>query len=290
MSTAKEKLSLRELAAHVAVSDYPDYRSYLAALYQAAKIQRSSYSYAQLSLELGLSSTNAFAVIQGKRDLSEKTATRISERLQHTAIQKRYFLALIHQEHAKTSSDREIAFQELIEIKQRQLPSDTDRRQLAFFKHWYHAAILELLGLEHASDQPEWIAEHIRPSISVPKVKQSLELLQELKYLAFNPEKKRLTPTEITISTGNEVERLAIFSYHRQMLDLAVQAMDTISSEERDISAITVRVDSQLREQMKEEIVALRKRFIALANENKNAEEILQVNFQLFPLSKKGPQ
>lgn len=291
MSMVKEKLSLRELAAHIVVTDYSDYRSYLSALYQAAKSQSSSYSYAQLSLELGLSSTNAFSVIQGKRDLSEKTATRISERLQHSALQKRYFLALIHQEHAKTSIEREEAFQELIEIKQRQLPNDTDRRQLAFFKHWYHAAILELLGLEHASDLPEWIAENIRPSVSVPKVKQSLELLQELKYLAFSQEKDRLIPTEVTISTGNEVERLAIFSYHRQMLDLAVQAMDTIPSEERDISAITIRVDSQLREQMKEELIALRKRFIALANENKNAEEILQVNFQLFPLSsKKGPQ
>ncbi len=288
MSAIKEKIVLKDIAIGIAVSDYPDYRSYLAALYQAAKARNSSYSYALLSLDLGLSSTNGFSVIQGKRDLSEKTATRISERLQHSAAQKKYFLALIKHEHAKTSVEREEAFQELIEIKQRQLPSDTDRRQLAFFKHWYNAAILELLGLEKASDKPEWIAEHLRPGVSVPKIKQSLDLLQELKYLAFDPKKGRLVPTEATISTGNEVERLAIFSYHRQMLELATQAMDIIPAEERDISAVTLRVSPQLREQMKEEIVALRKRFIALANESSASEEILQVNFQLFPLSKKG--
>lgn len=290
MSAIKEKIGLKDVAAGIAVSDYSDYRSYLAALYQAAKALNASYSYALLSLELGLSSTNGFSVIQGKRDLSEKTATRISDKLQHSASQKKYFLALIRQEHAKTSLEREEAFQELIEIKQRQLPSDADRRQLAFFKHWYHAAILELLGLPHASDKPEWISENLRPSVSVPKVKQSLDLLQELNYLSFDKTKERLFPTEATISTGNEVERLAIFSYHRQMLELATQAMDIIPAEERDIGAITLRVSTQLHEQMKEEIIALRKRFIALANESSESEEILQVNFQLFPLSKKGPK
>ncbi len=278
---------LRELATLCRITDFEDYRSYLEAVYQSVKAQSPDYSYAHFSVSLGLSSTNAHAVIAGHRNLSSKTGLRIAEALRLTESDKRYFLALIKHEHAKSSAEREEAFHERIKIARSSLSSKLDERRLRFFESWHNAAIIELLRLDGATDDPQWISENLRPSVPLPKVKQSLKLLKELGYLVLDEQKGRLFPAEVSISTGDQVERLAILSYHRQMIDLAVSAMDQINAEERDVATITIGVSSQLKEQMQNEVVALRKKFLQLAKEEASPDEILQVNIQLFPISRR---
>jgi uncharacterized protein (TIGR02147 family) len=283
MNTSPLKIAREKIS----VFDYTEYRSYLRALYDQAKCESKSYSYAALSKDLGLASTNAFAVINGKRNLTEKTAKRICEKLSLSAKATKYFLALFKAEHARSAQEREDAYQERLSLRKRRLPNELERHQLAFFEHWHNAAILEMLRLERASDSPEWLAENIQPDIGLPKVKASLELLKTLGYIAWDKDRGRLYPTEAAISTGNEVERLAILSYHHGMLDLAMHAMDKISAQDRDIGALTFVASDSLKEKIKEEVIAFRKRMISLAHQDKEGQHVIQLNMQFFPLSKK---
>ena len=280
------KTQLKDIARSLKVTDQQDTRSFLALVYAEAKAIDSTYSYVKMSADLGLGSTNAHNIITGKRPLTSKAAMKICDALGITGVQKKYFLTLVQQERATSVGERDEAFQTRVRLKQKILPNDLDRRQLAFFDQWYHAAILEILRLDGAEDSPEWIASKIRPEISVPKARESLELLVELGYLRKDAKKGRLFPTDATISTGNEVAGLALLSFHRQMLKLALDAVESVGSEERDISAVTVSVSPALQIQMKEEIVAMRKRFLALAAQESEPGVTVQVNFQMFPLTK----
>jgi uncharacterized protein (TIGR02147 family) len=277
-----DHLQLRDIASDLNIFEFEDYRSYLSALYVAAKNRLPSYSYANLSSDLGLSSTNAFTVIQGKRNLTAKTAERIAEILRLGATRGRFLVALVQQEHARDKEARDNAFQERLQLAKRQLASKVDRAKLLFFENWYNSAILELLRLPDSKDDPQWIAATLRPSIGLPRVKASLKLLTELGYLA--PVNGCLRPTTATISTGDEIERLAILSFHRQMIDLAIAAMDAVPADERDISALTFAVSEQTAKRIKDEVVAFRRRLIDLANADTTLEKILQLNVQLFPL------
>jgi uncharacterized protein (TIGR02147 family) len=278
---------LRELASLCKITNHEDYRGYLEAIYRLAKESASEYSYAHFSINLGLSSTNAHAIIAGHRNLSLKTGNRIATALGLTEHNKRYLLALIRQEHAKSHAEREEAFLERMQLARSALSSSVDERRLKFFESWHHAAILEILRLENASDDPQWLSDNLRPSVSIPKIKQSLELLKNLGYLAPSDKFRRLYPTEVLISTGDQVERLAILSYHRQMLHLAIAAMDKIDAEDRDIAAITIGVSGKLKSQIRDEVIKLRKRFLELAKNENSPDEILQLNVQLFPISKR---
>lgn len=278
---------LRELATLCKITAYEDYRAYLNEVYSTIKEHTTEYSYAHFSVSLGLSSTNAHAVIAGHRNLSIKIGLRIAKALGLSESHKKYFLALIRQEHAKSSEEREAAFRERVALAKASLPSELDARRLKFFESWHNAAIIELLRLEHASDDPHWISENLRPVVSLPKVKQSLKLLMELGYLFLDKNRGRLFPSETSITTGDHVERLAILSFHRQMIDLAISAMDQIDAEERDIATITIGVSQKLKDQLKEDIVHLRKKYLQLADEEKNPDEIIQVNIQLFPISRR---
>lgn len=278
---------LREQAALCKITGYEDYRSYLQAVYQLVNESTSEYSYAHFSVSLGLSSTNAHAVIAGHRNLSVKTGARIADSLGLSEPHKKYFLALIRQEHAKSIAEREEAFHERVNLARSSLSSAVDERRLRFFENWYNAAIIEVLRLEFASDDPRWLSDNLKPNVSVPKIKQSLSLLKELGYLVFDNRLQRLYPAEVSISTGDQVERLAILSYHRQMINLAISAMDQIDAEDRDISAITIGVSPELKAQMHEEVIALRKKFLELAKKVETPCEIIQLNIQLFPISQR---
>jgi len=281
------KADLKDIARALKATDYSDHRAFLSAVFMGAKAKDSTYSFTKLSENLGVSSTNAHALISGKRPLTLKAAEKIAEALGLIGIQRKYFLTLVKQERARNAAERDQAFEELLGLRQRELPTALDRRQLAFFEHWYHAAILEILRLGSAESTVEWIADHIRPEVPESKIKESLTLLEELGYLKFHEQHGRLYPTDATITTGNEVLSLALMSFHRQMLKLSLEALDNVAREERDISAITVTASAQLVEQFKDEIVAVRKRFLQLSAEDISATEVVQVNFQLFPLVKK---
>ncbi|RZA13528.1 MAG: TIGR02147 family protein [Proteobacteria bacterium] len=284
---ALTKTDLKDIARGLKVTDFADFRAFLSMVYTQAKAKDAHYSYTQLSDNLGVGSTNAHGIISGKRALTLKAAEKIVESLGLTGVQKKYFLTLVKQERAKTPEDRDDAFEERMALRQKELPSELDRRQLAFFEHWYHAAILEILRLETAQSSAEWIAETIRPEVPLKDIKESLVLLLELGYLKFDEVRQRLFPTDATITTGNEVLTLALMSFHRQMLKLSVEALDNVARDDRDISAITITASPALKEQFKDELIALRKRFLQLSAEESAPTEVLQVNLQMFPLVKK---
>ncbi len=279
------KALLKTIAKSIPVTDHTDYRTWLAAVYVAAKSSDPSYSYTKFSNDLELGSSNAHLIVSGKRDLTEKAGNKIIESFKLTGKQRKYFSALVTYQRSRSTKDREQAFNEMMSLKSEVLPTTLSKNQLEFFADWYNAAILELLRLPDASDDPQWLNKTINPKVSVPQIKRSLKLLTDLGYLKMDQKLNRLFPTEATISTGNEAYGMAMVSYHQQMLDVAKQSINDVEASKREISATTMAITTSLRQQFKQDIISLRKRMIQLANEVEGANEIVQINMQLFPIA-----
>ena len=63
--------------------------------------------------------------------------------------------------------------------------------------------------------------------------------------------------------------------------------MDLFAQKEREISCLTVSVDKNTAEQMKSLILDFKRRLFTMMQENSHSEEVYQINFQFFPLTKK---
>jgi uncharacterized protein (TIGR02147 family) len=282
------KTRLKDIVRSLNVTDHQDYRDFLSLIYSACKAEDNSYSYIRFSTDIGVGSTNSHSLIVGRRNLTIKAAEKICQALGMTGVQKRYFLNLVEQKRAKSTGARDAVFEERLALRQRLLPTELDKRQLAFFEHWYHAAILEVLRLDFAKDDSAWLANQLMPSIAQSKVEESLELLKNLGYLQFDAQRGRLYPTDVTITTGNQIAGMAIASFHRQMVKLALAAIDDISADDRDITSVTLMATPNMIELMKDDLAMLRKKFLAMAASESDANEVVQLNLQLFPLMKKG--
>jgi uncharacterized protein (TIGR02147 family) len=68
-------------------------------------------------------------------------------------------------------------------------------------------------------------------------------------------------------------------------MDRAAEALDTIPREEREISSITLCVSHEVLLDLKERIREFRRELLQLAELEGEPERVVQLNFQLFPLS-----
>jgi uncharacterized protein (TIGR02147 family) len=82
------------------------------------------------------------------------------------------------------------------------------------------------------------------------------------------------------------VKSFLVKKYHAQMLQMAAWAMDAISGKERDISSVCFAIKESDLPHLKRQIQLMRKELRNFAAPDGEGERIVQVNIQLFPLSR----
>ncbi|MFZ5571535.1 MAG: DUF4423 domain-containing protein [Thermodesulfobacteriota bacterium] len=112
-----------------------------------------------------------------------------------------------------------------------------------------------------------------------------MKLLAELGLIQQDGEGK-WQQADQAVTTGPEVHSLAVANFHKEMLRLTAESIDRHPSAERDITGLTLGVSGSRIQRIKELIAALRKELLMMACRDESADQVIQVNFQVFPLSK----
>ena len=77
-----------------------------------------------------------------------------------------------------------------------------------------------------------------------------------------------------------------IVSYHRAMMDRAMASIDLVPAAQRDISSLTLCLSAQGLRAFKERIQRFRKELLELSALEQRPAQVVQINVQLFPLSR----
>jgi len=92
-------------------------------------------------------------------------------------------------------------------------------------------------------------------------------------------------PADANITTRDEVSSITVKNYHRQMIHLSLEALEREPAARRDISSVTIPVKRADIPKLKERLQLLRKELLNLAAGHGEAEDVVQLNFQLFALA-----
>lgn len=268
-------------------SRFLDYKDFFATLYAKAQQEISRYTYQQFSQDLGFSSNNAaYIVVNGHRKLNEEQARQAIASLDMTGVERRFFLKLMEYTDTQDEAARLPIFQDLVAIKEKHITSDHDRNMLKFFSEWYHSAIFELVALENFQSDPAWIADRFYKKLTPDQIQKSLELLEHLNLITFDAEKGRHVKRNQSLSTGDEVRGLAVAGYHLQMLQLSQSALSQIPHEDREIAATTLAVSEDVAKRLKDDLRTFRRYAVFLSEQTPSPDRIVQLNLQLFPMTK----
>lgn len=281
-----KKNRFKEIVAGVLPTAWTDYRHYLKKVYETVREAEGRYSYNRFTADCGLGDSNAmYLLIHSGRPLTVKTARRIATALGLKGKERSYFIRLVEYQHARDPAARDKAFEKLLQLKNQTLAGDWDKKNLELFSEWYHVPVLELLRLDQARDDPDWIAGKLSPRVSRGKVEASLELLENLGLIVWDEERGRMVPAGNNISTGSEIRGMVVKTYHNQMINLALGALSSGAAARRDITAVTIGVPVDAMEEVKKLTAEFRQKLLELGDRPGRKEEVLQINIQAFPLT-----
>lgn len=278
--------NLKSIASKLDLTSYLDARDILVDLYKIANAEMGRISWLAISSELGFGRNNLVHLFaQGRRALSLKTAHKISEHLDWKGINRRYWLALVEWQIERDPIKRETLFRRLYKMRENVKTGVLDASQYEYFDHWYYPAIRELVAMPGFKSDPEWIARTLIPKIRLDEAKKGLDLLEKLGMISYDKNLMKHVITEQRVTTGDNVDSIAIIRYHQHMMEHAKDSITGISETIRDINAVTLKLDDIQFDKVRSELAIFRDRLLSMSENSAGGTRVWQLNMQLFPLS-----
>jgi uncharacterized protein (TIGR02147 family) len=278
------------VASGVAVNifEYVDYRAFLRDFYVQQKLAKAAFSHRAFSRRAGLRSSNYLSLImKGERDLSSQMAPRFAKACGLAKSEADFFCDLVLYCQAKTTEEKIRHHERLARFRKFRQAHELDGEQTTYHQHWYVPALRELASLPAFLDDPKWIASMLEPPISPRQAAEAIETLCRLGLLVRG-ERGKLRQAQSLVTTGPGPLGHQIFVYHHAMLDLAKRALDDLPRDERDVSCVTLCVSQASLPLLKQRIRDFRRELLQLAELDPKPERVVQLNFQMFPLSRRA--
>jgi uncharacterized protein (TIGR02147 family) len=270
------------------IFQYNDYRNYLKEFYDHKKSLNSGYSYRVFCNKADVSSTSYFnMILNGKRNLSQKTIPKFVKGLSLRGNKKKYFqnLVLFNQ-----CSDHELKseyFNEMLSLK-----SDTfaiyklEFDQYSFLSKWYAVAIYEFLDTKNNCHSAKLIANKMKWGIEEKQVKEALDILKRLRLIKKDPSKGYIKVNQALETMDDNVLNEAKYNYHKSMIALSVKALeDSPIHELRELSALTFSIDDEKLPEIVSKMKKLIRDVNKLSGKTKYKDKVYQLNLSLFSLS-----
>ncbi len=269
-----------------AIFEYIDYRRFLRDYCEYRKRQNRHFSYRAFMAKTGINSPNFVQqVIAGKRSLTATACARFIRALQLPQNESTYFRHLVQFNQARTAAQKQEHYAVLVSLMRSVRAYRLTADQYAYFKHWYNAAIRELVCLHDFKDDFERLARSLMPPLTPRHAAQSVTLLLRLKLLNRRPDGTYVQQEPAVRSTLG-LAPVSIRAFNKQMVELATQAIDTLPKSQRNISGMTVGISPQGYDVLVAEINAFKERIESIVNRDDKSQIVYQLNIQLFPLSR----
>lgn len=154
--------------------------------------------------------------------------------------------------------------------------------EIKIIQDWYHYVILELTHLKDFDPSAEWISKRL--SISEIDAQLALERLVRLNLLIQQDNGEFCAkPGPMSELQANYVN-VALRLRQKQVLQRAIDAMDLISYQDRDQSAITIAMDTNLIPEVKEKIKKFRRSLATFIDKkSKKKNRVYEISVSFFP-------
>jgi uncharacterized protein (TIGR02147 family) len=264
---------------------YTNYRQYLTDFYQAKKKQDPKFSLRVFAAQAQFPSHGLLKfLMEGKRNLSKKTLLRLCPALGLNPEQTVYFENLVFFNQAKTLEDKGHFYDKLISGSGASQFKKLESSQLQIFRKWQSVVLREMLSLKQFRNSAEWLASKMLFPVEPHEIKDSFQALISAGVIKKTP--NGFKPTDPDITTDDEIKSFLVKSYHVQMMRLAILAQETLPGSERDISSACFAIKASDLPALKKQLQLMRKELRNFASSPGEGDRVVQVNIQLFPLTR----
>jgi uncharacterized protein (TIGR02147 family) len=277
-----------------AISEYMDYRLFLADFYLAKKQQTKlairPYSYAIFSAAADIKSPNYLKmIIENKRNLSLDMVSKFAKACSFNKAQTDEFRLLVIFNQAEDPADRNYALKQLSEyrVEQKLKHGELDRKVFEKVPNWIGWIIYAMVDQEGVVFETSQLRDLLRGKASESEINEALENLIKSGELSRDPVTKIITkgkPTE----APEEIPSALVRKLQMQLMYLGLESLYQDTANEREFGALTLSLTEKEFEDIKFKLRQLRKSLHkdnSIARMASKGERVYQLNLQLFPVS-----
>jgi uncharacterized protein (TIGR02147 family) len=262
-----------------------DYRRYLKDFDAEKKSKDPNFSHRYFSMKVGYPSAGFFSdVVGGKKNLTGAVLLKVAKALKLRKEEEEYFISLVEFNQAKTVEEKNRHFERMAAMAKPKVKL-LEARQYEYFKHWYYAALREVISFYPFRGDYPGLAKMLAPPIKPAEARKGIKLLLDLGMIRKEAD-GAYRPTEALLGTGRPLSSLDVANFQLSTLGLAQSALDRFPPAERDFSTLTLPLDPEDLPRAKSAIRTLRAYLLALSEKSKKANRVFQFNFQVFPLTR----
>ena len=285
----------REFPEKPLLAKYTDFRRYLQDFYNykralSAKSIRP-YSYGNFSAAADIKSPSYLKlVIEGQRNLSQKTIMKFAKALQLDKESTMEFQSLVEYGQAKEPLDRNQALKSLMTIRSDQqlkggrINSDVWDK----FSSWVTWVIYNIADQEGAEFRPSHLQKLLRGRVSLDRIKKAYDNLLESGDLIYNKNSGEIKKGRLPTNNSQNISIEMVRKLQSELIYLSLESLFQDNPVDREFGAVTFALTREEFEKMKFELRQLKKRYfkdIATKRESSKGEKVYQLNIQLFPVT-----
>lgn len=277
-----------------ALSEYMDYRLFLADFYRAKKAQtRMSirpYSYAIFSAAADIKSPNYLKmIIEGKRNLSMDMVSKFAKACSFNKAQTDEFRLLVVFNQSEDPADRNYALKQLSEyrVDQKLKQGELDRKVFEKVPNWVGWIIYALVDQQGVTFETSQLKDLLRGKASESEINEALENLIRTGELVRDPQTQKIAkgkPTE----APEEIPSALVRKLQMQLMYLGLESLYQDNATEREFGSLTLSLTEKEFEDIKFKLRQMRKSLHkenAISRMSTKGERVYQLNLQLFPVS-----
>lgn len=265
---------------------YEDYRRYLKDFFTLQKKSDKGFTHRSFAKLAGFSSSSfCLHVMSGRKNLSDESIQKLKSALGLEGAAARYFEALVHYNQAKTLHDREYQFSELNKIRRKTLFYRVNKRQFVLYSDWHLSVIRELAVYSDWNGDFHRLGAMVVPSLSAEKARKAVSVLVDAGLLLYNEDGTLRQNSPVVSAEG--APAVVVNKLKKDFMLKAIEAEEKFRKPAKYSSSATLSISMRNFEKAKAMIDELRQQLLTMAMNDREVEQVFQVNFQMFPLS--GP-
>ncbi|MGE4107294.1 MAG: TIGR02147 family protein [Bacteriovoracia bacterium] len=223
------------------VFHYHDYQAFFIDWIRYLTREQKAFTLKEFCLRTGISAPFLSLLLANKRRLTKATLDKTIGQLQLTIEQQRYLRLLEEVGTAPTQGDRGRAYQRLRRYHSYRKLNPKEIEVHQYLTKWYYVAIREMAEWPDFRLDAVWIQKHLRKAVPLVEVKKAIGFLTQHGFIQVDEETCTVAPPKRLDCEGG-VYRLSMSQFYSQMMGLAVESLDTMTKQERTLSAYTLNI------------------------------------------------
>lgn len=224
------------------VFEHQNYRLFLKEALAERANGREGYSLRSFSGKIGVSNSFLSEVLNSKKSLSVELAFKIAVKLDLTEAETQYLCFLVQLEQEKDPTFREELSKRLTALNPKRKGHDLSVDLFKAISDWYHFAVLELTYVSGFKLDAQSAASKL--GISKLEAEIAIERLLRLELLEKTGTGK-YRKTHSYVIAQSQIPNGALKIYHKQILEKAIESLQTQAPKERISATDIVPIDSK---------------------------------------------